>query len=69
VRDAETGLLVEHGNREALVGALATQLADPEQRRRLGAAGLRRLQQQFTFEQFRERLWGLLQSAASGRGR
>jgi len=66
VRDAETGLLVEHGNQSALVGALAALLKDPGRRIRLGAAGCRRVQEQFTFELFRERLFQLL-SAGSRR--
>ena len=66
VRDAETGLLVEHANRMELIAALAALLKDPERRSRLGAAGYRRLQEQFTFEQFRRRLFQLL-PAAGGR--
>jgi len=68
VQDGETGLLVENGNRAALVGALAALLADPGRRNRLGSAGYRRLQEQFTFALFRERLFRLLRSAAEGRG-
>ena len=63
VRDGETGLLVEHGNREALIGAVTALLKDPERRSRLGAAGYRRLQDQFTFELFRRRLFQLLPPA------
>ncbi|MGH9789099.1 MAG: glycosyltransferase family 4 protein, partial [Candidatus Acidiferrales bacterium] len=66
VLDGETGLLVEHGNRDALVGALAALLADPGRRSRLGAAGFRRLQEHFTYELFRQRLFRLL-PAGGGR--
>ncbi len=68
VADGETGLLVEHGNRAALVAALGRLLADRELQRQLGAAGQRRLQANFTFEHFRDRLFQLLQQARQRRG-
>jgi glycosyltransferase involved in cell wall biosynthesis len=57
VVDGETGLLVEHGNKQALIDALGGLLADADRRRCLGAAGLRRLQQHFSYDLFRERLF------------
>lgn len=39
VQDGVTGLLVEHGDVEALARAMGALLADPERRRRMGEAG------------------------------
>ncbi len=61
VADGETGLLVEPGNRAALVAALSELLAHPERRQQLGEAGRRRLQANFTYELFRGRLIRLLE--------
>jgi glycosyltransferase involved in cell wall biosynthesis len=60
VRDGETGLLVDYGNVEQLGQAITSLCLDPELRKRLGAAGQRRLQTQFSFEQFRERFNGII---------
>ncbi len=60
VLEGETGLLVEHGDRPALVEALAHLLSSPERRQKFGGAGFERLQAKFTFEHFRERLLRLL---------
>ena len=65
VSEGKTGLLVEHGSRPALVAALAHLLASPERRQQLGAAGFERLQEHFTFEHFRERLFRLLRQLSS----
>lgn len=65
VVEGETGLLVEHGNRAALVAALRSLLADRERRRQLGEAGRRRLEANFTFEHFRRRLVRLLEQSPS----
>ena len=65
VVDAETGLLVEHGNRPALAAALADLLAHRERRQQLGEAGRRRLEENFTFEHFRQRLTRLLEQQLS----
>ncbi|HSC77772.1 MAG TPA: glycosyltransferase family 4 protein [Candidatus Acidoferrales bacterium] len=62
VADGETGLLVEPGNRAALVVALSELLAHPERGRQLGEAGRRRLEANFTFELFRRRLIRLLET-------
>lgn len=46
----ETGLLVPAGDQDALVGAIASLLDDPERRRRMGEAGRRRVRMEFTLE-------------------
>ncbi len=46
----ETGLLVPPEDPVALAGAISSLLADPERRRRMGEAGRRRVQQEFTIE-------------------
>ncbi len=61
VVDDETGLLVEHGDREALVATLSELLARPERQHQFGEAGRRRLEANFTFELFRRRLIQLLE--------
>lgn len=50
----ETGLLVPPGDVEALTSALRELLAEPEKRRRLGAAGRRRAQELFDLPRFRQ---------------
>ena len=63
VLDGETGLLVDHDDRAALADAVATLLTDPARARRYGEAGRRRLDDQFTFARFRDRLGGILAEA------
>jgi glycosyltransferase involved in cell wall biosynthesis len=58
--DGESGYLVPYGDVEALEGALDRLLSDPELRRSIGEAGRRRLEEQFTFERFKERVSGYL---------
>jgi glycosyltransferase involved in cell wall biosynthesis len=60
VIDRVTGLLVEYGNQEQISNALIDLCLDPEKRKRLGQAGYQRLQDNFTFPQFKERLTEIL---------
>jgi glycosyltransferase involved in cell wall biosynthesis len=48
VEDGVTGLLVERRDPEALAGAVATLLADPERARAMGKAGRERQRREFT---------------------
>jgi len=56
VLDEKTGLLVPFGNERALAAALDRLMGDDGLRRRMGLAGLERLQSEFTFPRFRDRL-------------
>lgn len=56
VEHGRTGLLVERGSVEALADALDTLLADPERRRRMGAAGRARVLERFRWETIADRL-------------
>jgi len=56
----ETGYLVPYGEIDAIEQALDSLLGDPDLRRRMGEAGRRRLEEQFTFDRFRERVGGYL---------
>jgi glycosyltransferase involved in cell wall biosynthesis len=56
VEHGRTGLLVPHGDVDALEAALERLLADPELRQELGRAGRRRLVERFSFESFRDAL-------------
>jgi glycosyltransferase involved in cell wall biosynthesis len=56
VSDGETGLLVHSSDVEGLTNALVRLLRDKELRERLGHAGRERLQQEFTFEKFQDKL-------------
>ncbi len=60
VVDGETGLLVDPLDVEEIAAALGRLLAFPAAARAMGEAGRRRLEQRFTPERFRARLWPLL---------
>jgi len=55
VVDGETGLLVPPAKPDALVGALTRLLNDPDMRRRMGQAGRRRVEAQFSWASVAER--------------
>lgn len=61
--DGETGRLVDPGKREQLAAAIVSLLQNDDLRRRMGAAGRRRFEAEFTFERFRDRLGGILAGA------
>lgn len=54
VLDGITGRLVAYGSKEQLADVLIELCLDTEQRRKLGLAGYRRLQDNFTFRRFKE---------------
>ncbi|HSS19393.1 MAG TPA: glycosyltransferase family 4 protein [Pyrinomonadaceae bacterium] len=56
VEDRVTGRLVEYGNEAELTQALIELCLDAEKRRELGLAGYQRLQEKFTFPQFKASL-------------
>jgi phosphatidylinositol alpha-1,6-mannosyltransferase len=53
IADGETGLLVPYGDSAALGHAVASLLADPERRRRMGEAGAREARERFGYPRFR----------------
>lgn len=60
ITHAETGLLVDPGDRDALAAALSQLLSGTDLRQQIGAAGYRRLHEHFDFEHFRARLTRIL---------
>jgi phosphatidylinositol alpha-1,6-mannosyltransferase len=56
VKDNQTGLLVEYGNAEQLASAIIRLCQNEDLRKQLGAAGYQRLQENFTFDQFKAKL-------------
>ncbi len=60
VLDGITGRLVDYGNKTQIADTLIELFLDCEQRRRLGLAGYRRLQKNFTFIHFRGTLTKIL---------
>jgi phosphatidylinositol alpha-1,6-mannosyltransferase len=59
ILDNETGFLVEHGDVDALADRIAMLLKDPELCKRMGEAGRRRVEENYTFEPLRKRLMDL----------
>jgi len=60
VLDGITGRLVEYGDTAQLEKTLVDLCLDKNQRKRLGSAGYRRLQDNFTFGHFKENLTEIL---------
>lgn len=56
----ETGLLVDPTSLGQIADAVASLLADPEQRTRMGAAAQRRVAEQFSFSRFQRQLLAIL---------
>jgi alpha-maltose-1-phosphate synthase len=73
VVDGETGRLVEPGDPAALGRALREVLADPERGRRMGEAGRRRVEAQFSWDRIADRTMTVyreaIESRAAHRGR
>ncbi len=60
VIDRETGMLVEYGNVKELANTLITLLENPLLRKRMGKAGRKRVEQLFTFNAMKKRLYSVL---------
>lgn len=60
VLDGVTGHLVEYGNKKQLAAALIDLCLDSEKRQTLGQSGYQRLQENFTFPRFKQRLIEIL---------
>jgi phosphatidylinositol alpha-1,6-mannosyltransferase len=58
--DNETGFLVEHGDVNALADRIIRLLLDKELCQRMGLAGRRRVEENYTFDPFRQRLISFL---------
>ena len=60
VIDRETGFLVDYGDVDAVASCIIRLLSDQELCTRMGEAGQRRVEENYTFEHFRMRLTRLL---------
>jgi glycosyltransferase involved in cell wall biosynthesis len=56
ILSGETGYLVPYGEVDALETVMDDLLSDPELRRRMGESGRRRLEEEFTFDRFKEKV-------------
>ena len=61
VRDGETGLLVDPESPKEVAAAIVRVLRDPDLARRMGEAGRRLVQEEFSYERFCERLARLVE--------
>ena len=68
VSHGETGLLVRPRDARALASAIASLLKDPEQRERMGLAGLNRVTRLFSAEQMVERTLGVYRNLRNTKG-
>jgi phosphatidylinositol alpha-1,6-mannosyltransferase len=66
IANGETGALVDPGESDALGRTIADLLESPAQRRAMGEAGRRRVDQLFRYERFRRRVTELLEEAFEG---
>ena len=69
MRDGETGVLVPARDPEALAGALVGLLEDPVLRERMGEAGRRRVEQEFTIQRMRQETYALYDRHLGARAR
>jgi glycosyltransferase involved in cell wall biosynthesis len=69
IADGETGVLVPPGDAAALADAIAALLADPERRASMGAAGARRIEQQFSWRACAEKTVALYEEVLAARSR
>jgi L-malate glycosyltransferase len=67
VSHGETGLLVPPRNHRALAGAVTSLLQDADRRKRMGEAGLARVQRLFSAEQMVEKTLAVYRQCAGGR--
>lgn len=65
----ETGVLVPPGDAGVLADAIASLLADPDRRRRMGAAGVERINAQFSWRVCAQRTAALYEDVLAKRGR
>ena len=65
VIDGETGILVEKNDPEGLADAIASLIEDPELARRMGHAGRKRLEENFTERHFETRFTDILHTLLS----
>jgi glycosyltransferase involved in cell wall biosynthesis len=68
IADGETGVLVQPGDARALADAIASLLSDPARRASLGAAGVRRIEEQFSWRVCAERTAALYEEVLAARG-
>ncbi len=69
VEDGRTGILARSGSGEDLAAAIEPLLADPELRRRLGAAGLERFEREYSEPAVRRRFFAAMESLVAERAR
>ena len=67
VADGETGWLVAPGDAHALAGAIKRLMADPAERKRMGDAGRRRMQERFTWRETARKTVALYEEILSRR--
>ena len=65
VIDGQTGIIVEKNDPEGLADAIASLIEDPELARRMGHAGRKRLEENFTERQFEKRFTDILHTLLS----
>ncbi|MBU1616093.1 glycosyltransferase, partial [bacterium] len=56
VQDGVTGILVPPGDGEAMASGIRRLLQDPDLRERMGASGLKKIRQEFSFERMVEQM-------------